>query len=342
VFRALQLGDMLLSVPALRALRQHFPAAEITLIGLPWASSFVARYAHYIDRFVEFAGYPGIDEVPLDDGRIAQFLAEQRAYGYDLTIQMHGSGRTSNPFIQALGARMTAGYHEPGTPTSLSYSLPYPDDAHEIERNLRLARLLGCTDASSRLEFPLFENDFADATRLLTSLGLEHTPSPLIALHVGARPPARRWLADSFAAVADALVQRYGAHILLTGSPGEEQTVEPVARQMHMPAFTLVGRTSLGSLAALLTRLDLFISNDTGPSHVACAVDCPSVTIFGPADYGRWRPLDDTHHKTVRHPVACSPCGSWECPIDHRCLRGISPDDVLSVAHSLLTKEIHA
>src|SRR5690349_237428 len=90
IFRALQLGDLLVAVPALRSIRAGFPGAEITLIGLPWAASFAARFDRYIDRFVPFEGYQGIQEVPYDPARSQAFIAEQRAYGYDLVIQMHG------------------------------------------------------------------------------------------------------------------------------------------------------------------------------------------------------------------------------------------------------------
>ncbi len=141
VFRALQLGDLLVAVPAFRALRQRFPEAEITLIGLPWASSFVQRFNHYIDRFVEFVGYPGIDEIPFDKQRTERFLAEQHAYNYDLVIQMHGSGRTSNPFVLALSAPVTVGYYEK-KPVGLTIEAAYPDDQHEIYRNLNLVALL--------------------------------------------------------------------------------------------------------------------------------------------------------------------------------------------------------
>ena len=116
VFRALQLGDLLLAIPALRAIRARFPEAEITLIGLPWAASFARRFRCYIDRFVEFAGYRGIDEGEVVPERSQQFLAEQRAYAYDLVIQMHGNGQTSNACVLDMGARLTVGYY-PNTTT---------------------------------------------------------------------------------------------------------------------------------------------------------------------------------------------------------------------------------
>jgi ADP-heptose:LPS heptosyltransferase len=334
VFRSLQLGDLLVAVPALRALRARFPHAEITLIGLSWAREFAQRFQHYIDRFVEFVGYPGIDELPVDTQRLAQFLVVQRQYRYDLAIQMHGSGRTSNPFVYALGARMTVGYYEGARPEILTLGAPYPHDQHEIYRNLGLISLLGTIKpADPHLEYPLLEKDREEAAVLLHPLS--DTRHPWIGIHPGSRPPARRWPAEYFAIVADALSQHLGAQVVLTGGPGEEAIVQAVLERMQMPALNLVGQTSLGGLAALISELDLFISNDTGPAHLAHALDCPSITLFGPADFQRWAPLDQIVHAAVRHPVPCSPCGYWTCPIDHRCLRRIHPYEVLDVAYKL-------
>jgi len=338
VFRALYLGDLLLAVPALRAIRGHFPAAEITLIGLPWAATFARRYAHYIDRFVEFAGYPGIAEVPVNPETTSRFLTQQRNYGYDLVVQMHGSGQTSNPFVLSLNGKATVGYYEGRAPAGLTYAAPYPHGQHEIYRNLGLAALLGCTALDPSLEFPLFDQDHAEAATLLRML--ERPDRPWIGIHAGARPPARRWLAEYFAAVADELAHRFDAQILLTGSPLEELTVQAVASHMQTKPINLTGRTSLGGLAALISELDLFISNDTGPAHIACAVNTPSITLFGPADYARWAPLDTRQHRVLRHPVACSPCGYWECPIDHRCLRWLSPERVLDEASGIIAEGI--
>lgn len=335
VFRALQLGDLLVAVPALRALRERFPRAEITLIGLPWAREFVQRFQHYIDSFVEFTGYPGIDELPLDARRTEQFIVAQREYRYDLAIQMHGSGRTSNPFVHELGARITMGYYEGTLPETLTLGAPYPHAQHEIYRNLGLISLLGAAmPANPRLEYPLLEEDHVETAALLSSLS--SAQRPWVGIHPGSRPPSRRWPAEYFATVADTLSQRLGAQIILTGGPGEEAIVQAVLEHMRTPAVNLAGQTSLGGLAALISKLDLFISNDTGPAHLAHAMDRHSITIFGPADYQRWAPLDQTLHSAIRHPVPCSPCSHWNCPIDHRCLRRVSSREVLDVAYKFL------
>ena len=423
VVRALQLGDMLVAVPALRALRASYPDAEITLIGLPWAASFAARLDRYVNIFLPFPGWPGIDEVPYDEARTDQFIAEARAHDYDLVIQMHGSGGQSNPFALALGARVTAGYYDgphphpmriglsalrsrqpnrlsltrergardegscspspvirgmgpvcersadptgsagvspvpsvqaadargeairspspavrergPGGEGVLWPAAPYPHDQPEVLRNLGLAALLGCPDCGTALEFPLLSEDHAEADALLEPFAGDGRP--LIGIHAGARPPARRWPPARFAAVADNLARRHDAHIILIGGPGEEETVTAVAERMSARALNLAGRTSLGGLAALLARLSLFIGNDSGPAHLAEAVGAPTVRLFGPADVDRWAPRDRTRHVVVRHPVACSPCEYWECPIDHRCLRRIAPADVTRAADGLLT-----
>lgn len=336
IFRALYLGDLLLAVPALRALRAGFPDAEITLIGLPWAASFARRFRHYIDRFVEFAGYPGIQEVAFIPEQTMRFLVEQRAYGYDLVIQMHGSGRTSDALAIALGGRVTVGYYDGEQPAGLTLGQPYPEGWPEVFRNLGLAYLLGCPNGYPALEFPLFAEDRHEAAALLRAL--PRADRPWIALHSGARAPVRRWPTAYFAAVADTLARRFDAQIILTGSNDELMTVQEVQQRMTTRAMNVAGKTSLGGLAALISKLDLFITNDTGPAHIANAVDTPSITLFGPVDPVRWASRDRVRHPILRQPVSCSPCTFRECPIDHRCLRWITPDRVVALAEALLLK----
>ncbi|CAA9371830.1 MAG: ADP-heptose--lipooligosaccharide heptosyltransferase II, partial [uncultured Chloroflexia bacterium] len=132
IYRGLFLGDLLCSVPTFRALRQGFPHAEITLIGLPWAEDFVRR-SPYLDYFLHFPSFPGILEVPQDPARTAAFFAEAHATRYDLAIQMHGSGNTSNGFVAGLQAGMSLGYRD-GQDDRIDVSLMYDPEEHEVLR----------------------------------------------------------------------------------------------------------------------------------------------------------------------------------------------------------------
>jgi ADP-heptose:LPS heptosyltransferase len=335
IVRALHLGDLLVAVPALRAIRRAFPAAEITLIGLAWSKEFVRRFHRYLDRWREFPGYPGMLEVEVNPDRTRAFLAEERAYRYDLVLQLHGNGSISNQFALALGGRRTVGYYPTTPPDGLTLGAPYPDQIPEIERHLGIVRLLGLPADDRRLEYPVDDADEA-ALQAVAPPELERR-RPLIGLHPGARPSARRWPTENFAEVGDQLSERYGAQLVVTAGPGEGPIAERVIATMRSKPINLAERTSLGGLAALIRRCDLLISNDTGPAHLAVALDRPSITIFGPADRRRWAPLDQARHAIAYHDVDCSPCPHWDCPIDHRCLRGVTPAQVLTLADRLLS-----
>jgi ADP-heptose:LPS heptosyltransferase len=156
ILRALQLGDLMCSIPALRALRMAFPSAEISLIGLPWAHSFVQRFHSYIDSLIEFPGFPGFPEQDPDIQRLPEFLKEVQNCQFDLALQMQGSGGISNPLVMLFGAKTTAGYYLPGQycPEGHPY-LAYPVQEPEVRRHLLLMDFLGIPLQGEELEFPL-------------------------------------------------------------------------------------------------------------------------------------------------------------------------------------------
>lgn len=294
VFRALFLGDLLCATPALRALRRRFPAAEITLIGLPWAADLVARLPS-LDHFESFPGFPGLPEVPDRPEATEAFLTRARAHGYDLTLQMHGSGRVSNGVAAALGARATLGYGAESD-GRLTLALHWCDDEHETRRWLRLVAALGASTDDVRPEWP---RTAAEDTRAAVLLAPATGAGPLIGFHPGAKEPARRWPPARFADLADALADRHGARVVLTGGPSERDLTATVRGAMRAPALDLAGATDLGAFAAVVARLDLLVTNDTGASHLAAAAGTPSVVLFGPSRPARWAPLDRARHRVV-------------------------------------------
>lgn len=294
VYRALYLGDLICVTPALRALREGFPRAAITLIGLPWARELVDRLP-YVDEFLPFPGYPGIAEVPYRAVETERFLERACASHYDLALQMHGDGHVSNGFVAALGARYTLGYSSAGD-TRLSYSLAYQPDEHQIRRWLRLVGTLGVDVSDTRVEFPVYPAERQVALDLLRSAG---ESGPLVGIHPGAKDPTRRWPVERFAALADHLSAEYGARIVLTGAAHERDLTAAVRRVMRQPALDLAGTTQLGEFAALIASLDLLVTNDTGASHLAAASQTPSVVLFGPTRPVEWAPLDSSRHRVI-------------------------------------------
>lgn len=318
IIRALPgLGDMLCAVPAFRALRAALPRARITLIGLPWARTFVDRFSHYLDGLVEFPGFPGLPEVAPPIRRLPAFFNQVQQAGYDLALQMHGNGLNINAFTVLLGARLNAGFYLPGQycPDEARF-LPYPGRQPEIRRHLELMAFLGIPLQGEALEFPLYESDRQALGNLEEAASLK--PGGYVCIHPGAQARDKCWPAARFAAVADGLAAQ-GWQIVLTGTAGEKDLTRAVSRAMAAPALDLAGRTGLGALGALLAGARLVICNDTGVSHLAAALDIPSVVIFSNADPRRWAPLDQTRHRIIHPVIEDGPaCGA---DLNSRCLR---------------------
>lgn len=320
------LGDLLCAIPALRALKAGFPAAEITLVGLPWSRSLVERL-DCIDDFIEFPGYPGLPEIPFDVNALPAFLSRIQARRFDLAVQLHGSGATVNQLVATFGARRTAGFfnaHAWVPPEDAACYAPWPEKGHELERLLKLTDLLGLPRQGLDLEFPVRETDRLILRRVCPALETQ----PYICVHAGAQLPSRRWPPERFAAVADSLAEQ-GYRIVLTGSPAERELAGAVAAAMRQPALDLSGRTSLWTLGALIEGAAGLICNDTGVSHIAAALRCPSVVISNGADVSRWAPLHKERHQVLWQAMTCRPCAYVECPFGHGCAEAVEATQVI-------------
>jgi ADP-heptose:LPS heptosyltransferase len=265
------LGDLLCTIPALRALRARLPSAHVALVTWPETAPVVARLPG-VDELLAFPGWPGIPEREPDAGAIPGWLDRVRGR-FDVAVAMYGANPAANAVAEAMGPRATAGFFLPGrTRVDLATHVPYPVHLHEIDRHLHLLGHLGAPPAGRELAFEVTPQEVAAAAALAP-------PRPYALLHPGATSASRRWPADRWAAVGDEL-HAAGLHVGVTGVRGEEPQVRAVRAAMRAPSADLCGSTDLGAFAALVRGAELLAGNDSGPVHLAAAVGTRSVAAF--------------------------------------------------------------
>lgn len=335
------IGDAVMCEPAIASVRRLFPQAELTLLAKPTIAEL-------------FKGHPDLSHVFVydDRGRHAgltgkwRLAAALRRLRFDLAILFQ------NAFEAALLAFLAGiprryGYATDGRRLLLSDPIRRPGRSailHQVQYYLDMLRPLGW---EGNIEAPrLFvagEEEESMARRLAES-GIGGGDL-LIGLNPGSTyGGAKRWLPERFAETADRLAGRFGAKVLIVGARGEEALARDIAGRIKAGTAVLAGRTSVRELMAAVKRCAVFVTNDTGPMHIAAAFGVPVVAVFGPTDWRTTAPYG-TGHALVRRPVECAPCLLRECPIDHRCMTGVTVDDVYEAAvkqlviaqHSLLS-----
>lgn len=331
LLRASRIGDFINAIPAIQALRDTLPQAEITMITLPMLRELAMR-CPLINRVIPFPGYPGLADQFFDAAHTLQFFQALQAEQFDLAIQMQGTGVYSNPFMLLIGAQATAGFIRPDDPPGrLAAALPWPEQGHEIERVLALTDFLGAVRPTSlRPRLKLTNQDQREAEKHLLAV-----QPPWIGIHISARDRTRRWPAQRFAQAAAALQQRYGGTVLLLGESRDREEGLGVLQAAGVHYLDLTGCTSLPVTGAILQRLAVFITNDTGPAHLGYAVDAPVVVVFGGGDPARNGPPAEGPFRVAIHPVACRPCESSDCPIGLHCLNQVSVEQVISLAEQV-------
>jgi ADP-heptose:LPS heptosyltransferase len=226
----------------LRALRAAWPDAQVTLIGLEDAASFVARFHAYLDDLMIFPGVEGMPEQPARPELMPAFFAEARARGFDLAIQMHGSGQQVNDIVDQLGAQHTAGFKPQFDSDAPSDDfMPWPGALPEPTRYTALMEFLGIPVDDLALAFPLSAQDQVDCDALVANMQL--APHRTVVIHPGARLESRRWPVERFAAVAGMLVDA-GWQVAVTGSEAEQDLTASLIALAGVPVADLTGRTA--------------------------------------------------------------------------------------------------
>ncbi len=338
--RANGLGDLVFALPALAALRAAYPEAEIVLLGRAWHAEFVEGHVPSVDRTVVVPLAQGIWSPPGrpdDQEELDRFFATMREEGFDLALQLHGGGRHSNPFVRRLGARVTAGLATPDA-ERLDRWVPYVYYQSEVFRLLEVTATVGAPPVELEPRLTLLPRDGREADGVIDGV------APLAALHPGATAGRRRWPAEQFAAVGDALVEA-GARVVVTGAGEEADLVGEVVDRMEAEAIGLPGALSTGGLAALLSRCGVVVSNDTGPLHVAAAVGAATVGIFWCGNMINAGPISRTRHRpAISWRLDCPVCGTncitGSCHHDASFVADVGVEEVTAPAVELLTSSV--
>jgi ADP-heptose:LPS heptosyltransferase len=291
VFQALQLGDMLCSIPAIKALRKACPNAEIVLIGLSWAESFIKRFDRYFNRFIHFPGYPGLPEQPYDEQVFEKFMDDMLEENFDLLIQMQGNGTVVNELVFQMGANYVAGYHNQDCRVNSELFMEYPEGIYEATKHLLLMEHFGIKTQEAKLEFIFIEEDLM-AFEQIKTMFLQHK---YVCVHPGSRGSWRRWPGRYFAMVANYCIEK-GYTVVVTGTEDEYEIANNMIQHVKGGVINLVGKTTLGSLAILIKNASMLISNCTGISHIAVATKTPSIIISMDGEPERWAPVNKRRH----------------------------------------------
>ncbi|MHB8620689.1 MAG: lipopolysaccharide heptosyltransferase II [Chloroflexota bacterium] len=351
VIRLDLLGDLVMSLPAIAALKRAYPACEISVLALPYAAAVLPMAPdvdHVLTYDVNLVRRPREVLRPANYMRFFRLVRHLRRQRYDLCLSLHGPFACVIAWLTGCPSRF--GYRAEAYPFMLTRTLPggrYGEAKHEVFYSLRLAELAGAQPVSASRAEPRLVVPTREQRRMRQVLAeFEIRPDTvLVVIHPGAsNGSAKRWPAEHWARLANRLHGELGAAIVVTGTANEAEVVREVERGCRFKPVILAGQTSVPQLTALLKRADLVLSGDSGPAHLAAAVGTAQVTLFGPTDPTIYRPYSS--RATVLHiELACRPCydatATAECRFGHvNCMRQLLPDAVYDAAVQKLAKRL--
>ncbi|HSU50452.1 MAG TPA: glycosyltransferase family 9 protein [Segetibacter sp.] len=312
ILRANALGDFIVTLPAVNALRNAYPNAEIVLLGKPWHKQYLSKGRSPIDRVIVVPVKKGIrNEVGLteDEAAIETFLGQMREEQFDVVLNFQGNGISANPFIKQFGAKLTVGLACKNA-EKLDRFIDYYYYQNEAIRFLEVVKLIGATTTAIEPELNVLQEDEAEVANFKSAF----ENKAFVVLHPIAMDIRRMWPIKNYAKLADYLRQK-DFEVVFTGASEDKQVIDSIINEMDESAINACGNFSLGGLTAVLSKAALMIAADTGPLHLARAVNTPTIGFYWAPNLINWGPITRTNHR---------PLISWkmECPI---C--GIVPND---------------
>jgi heptosyltransferase I len=333
------IGDVVQSLPFLETLRNTFPGARIDWV-VEEPSSQILLGHPAIDRVIvsQRKTWQKKMLVPADRilvlNQIYRFLSELRRYRYDWIIDLQGLFKSGVITGLAKGGRKVgmSGSREGARLFLNEPAVPVDYEHHAVDRYLKVAEYLGCDPVGRCSPVPFAEPERQAVDRLLEQAAADKRP--LVAVNPMAKWPTKIWEIDRFAAVASRVARELGAAIVFTGSDNDRAVIHRAVGMMPDPPLNLAGRTTLKQLAYLYTRCRVLVTTDTGPMHIAAAMGCPVVALFGPTAPWRTGPYGDGH-TVISSGMGCSPCFKKRC--DHMtCMKEIGVDQVVEAVRRVL------
>ncbi len=325
-------GDTILTYPTVQALRRQFPNAKITMM-VPRYLVDLWKTCPDVDDLIPFEKRKGVHSV-FEDFRIGRLLRRKK---FDLGLILPRSFRSAFQVFLA-GIPVRIGYEDEGRSFLLTHGISRKKEVlqtHRIHYYQELLRILGIQKDCSPPHLHLREQERRDGEAILKAKGLSDGRL-LIGINPGATYGlAKCWSPDRFGELGKKLSQRWKAQVLIFGKEGEREIARKILKYLGSEGIDLTGQTTLLQLAALLEKCSLLVTNDTGTMHVASAVGTPVVAIFGPTDPNATGPYGEGH-VVVKKEISCSPCFKRICPTDHRCMEGITVEEVEEVVSKKL------
>ncbi len=335
------IGDLLMTTPAIRALKQARPGRQITLLTSPAAAEAAALVPDVDDVIVY--GAPWMKATPArasaaDDRAVIERLRAGRFDGAVIFTVYSQSPLPAALLLYLADIPLRLAHCRENPYQLLTRRLPESEPElgirHEVQRQLDLVAAIGCRGADERLSLAVPARARAAARALLEESGVD--PSrPWLLIHPGATAPSRRYPPDGFAQVARRLAEEDGLQVVLTGGPSERDLVEQIRAAAGVPVVSLAGALHLAELAALIALAPLLICNNSGPAHIAAAVQTPVVDLYALTNpqHTPWR----VPARVLSHDVPCKFCYKSVCPEGHYdCLRRIGPGAVVEAVRLLL------
>ncbi|MCD9188857.1 MAG: lipopolysaccharide heptosyltransferase II [Pyrinomonadaceae bacterium] len=330
------IGDAVMTIPALRELRRIFPSAEISLHTRKWAKG-IFQDASFINEIIAFDKSGS----KIKDSLVQSKQIKKR--NFDLSILF------TNSFESALVYKLANiprrfGYAKEGRSFLLTDSVAMPDwknQRHEVFYYLNLVAEIENSyfqrktilENAPNVNLEISEERKAEARTILEKNGVDLSKK-IVALGVGStNSRAKRWQTESYAKLNDLLQNESDCNVILVGAFDEIEVSDKVLNKSEKKPIILTGKTDLSEAVAVLSEIDLLISNDMGLAHVAPAVGTKTLVIFGPTNEKTTQPLGS---EIIRKNVDCAPCMLRDCPIDHRCMTQISPSEVFEKARKML------